>query len=686
MHLHRSAPAAFLFWMFLFGLAASASGTAFYVSPNGDDSWSGITSEKSIFGTNGPFATLERARDAIRELKKSGRYPARGGVTVFIREGVYSLSRTFQLSAEDSGSLESPVSYRAYRNETVRLLGGKALENLEPVRDREVLKRLPAASRSRVLSASVPRSAFGDSAPKRSYGFGRPIIPADVELFCDGRPMVPARWPNEGWATVVRVSSERGKTAIHYDGDRPGAWTEASDINLHVYRPEEGKDCIDPLSAINAPGRSLIPAETTFEYRAGDRWYAAHILEELDTPGEWYLDRGTGTIYLWPYVPDGEITVSLLEKPVISINGAQHIIFRGLTVECTRGNGITIAGGARNLIAGCTIRNVGNIGVRLMDGVRNGVNGCDILYTGEGGILIEGGNRKALSPSGNFAINNDISSSARRVLMHRPAIQINGVGNLVSRNRIRHVPHAAVMLTGNEHVVEYNDIFDVCRESADLGAIYLGRDWTHRGTVVRFNRIRDIEDHPSAVAVHLGEFTSGITLFGNFFVRTGSGVAIDGGTNNTIENNVFVECSPAVRFSVRGPSEARHRFEALDRLSSVDYRKPPFSTRYPELVSIKADRFTNPGGNRLVRNVLTGENLVSVPEGISEDTIETSGNFTGTDPGFLASSGDNFQIPQDAPIYRAGFQYIPIEEIGLKLDLYRTTIPGSSSPAPQTGE
>ena len=74
-----------------------------------------------------------------------------------------------------------------------------------------------------------------------------------------------------------------------------------------------------------------------------------------------------------------------------------------------------------------------------------------------------------------------------RIDFCRPAVSLQGVGNRATCNLIDNAPHQAISFGGNEHLIEFNEIHSVCFESNDAGAIYSGRDWTMRGTVIRNN-------------------------------------------------------------------------------------------------------------------------------------------------------------------------------------------------------
>ena len=98
----------------------------FYISPKGRDDWSGRLADPDPAGADGPFATLERARRAVRELKQA-RMALSEDIQVVLRRGDYELDRCFTLDEADSGTPEHPVVYRAAPGETVRLLGGRKL-------------------------------------------------------------------------------------------------------------------------------------------------------------------------------------------------------------------------------------------------------------------------------------------------------------------------------------------------------------------------------------------------------------------------------------------------------------------------------------------------------------------------------------------------------------------------------
>ena len=96
-----------------------------YVSINGDDRWSGRLPAPAEDGSDGPLATLGRARDVLRKLKKDE--DAVGPATVMIREGKYLLNDTLVLGLQDGGSRGGTVLYCAYPGERVFISGGSVV-------------------------------------------------------------------------------------------------------------------------------------------------------------------------------------------------------------------------------------------------------------------------------------------------------------------------------------------------------------------------------------------------------------------------------------------------------------------------------------------------------------------------------------------------------------------------------
>jgi hypothetical protein len=671
------------------GASAIAAGqpTMLYVSPQGRDTWSGrLPAPKS---GDGPFATLERARDEIRKMKKAGAIP-KGGFTVEVRAGVYELPGAFELTAEDSGTDVAPIVYRARKGEEVRLVGGRQVTGLKPVTDPAILSRLDEGARGKVLQADLRALGITD--------FGDVVAPGKrLEVFFQDRPMTLARWPNEGFTHIVDLVGG-APHAIHgapgdkigrftYEGDRPKRWVGEKDLWLEGYWFWDWSDQRQRVESIDTDKHiiSLMPPYHTYGYRKGQWYFAFNALSELDSPGEWYLDRDTGILYFWPTAPiaKSKLLVSIIPT-LVTMNDVSHVTLRGMILEACRSTAVVMNGGTGNLVAACTIRNTGADAVSVNGGSQNGVVGCDIYATADGCITLSGGDRSTLTPAGHFADNNHCHHYARWSRMYHPAIVLAGVGNRATHNLIDNAPHMAMGFSGNDHLIEFNEIHSVCYEANDAGAIYAGRQWAHRGTVIRYNYFHDISgfEGRGCVGVYLDDQWCGTTIFGNLFYNVTRAAMIGGGRDCTIENNVFVDCVPATHVDARGLNWAAGGFDGLKAgLDEVPYKTPPWSTRYPQLVTILDDEPMAPKGNTIARNILVGGRWGDF-EAAAKPLVTFTDNLLDQDPLFVDRAHLNFQLRPESPAWKLGFQRIPIEKMGLYRSDLRASWPVVSAILP----
>ena len=144
----------------LLGVATCALGAppqgSLYVATNGNDAWSGRLAEPNADKTDGPFATLERARDEVRKMRAKGTLP--GPVTVQIRGGRYHVSETITFTPEDSGTQGQPISYTAYPGEKPELIGGRIIQGFKSAQGRTLSVSLPEVKEGRWYF----RSLFAD--------------------------------------------------------------------------------------------------------------------------------------------------------------------------------------------------------------------------------------------------------------------------------------------------------------------------------------------------------------------------------------------------------------------------------------------------------------------------------------------------------------------------------------------
>jgi len=688
----------------------------FYLSPAGDDTNPG-TAER-------PFRTLERARDALRERRRTEALPD-GGAAIVLKGGVYPrLEQSFALTAEDSGTATAPVVYRAAPGERPALRAGHAITGFGPLADSPAARRIPEAARPHVLQADLRATGitdFGRLLPRGQDFFGKLAgvdAPAHLELFFDGVPMSLARWPNDtpkmserfalvdiGEREAVRDGGRtfvRNCDTFYYSNPRQDAWANEPDAWLFGYwqyaffssyrrivrvDPENHQIQIDWNLA---PGSKDQPNVVK-----GSPYQGINLLCELDSPGEWYLDRGTGLLYFWPPTPGarGEALVSMLEVPVVTTEAASNVILCGLTLEAGRQHGVVIKDGENVLLAGCTLRALGCKGADIVGGRGHALVGCDVAYLGNSGVTLTGGDLPTLTPSEHVVENCHIHHFAQwNRGAYQPGIGVKGVGVRMSHNLIHDAPHQAFLLGGNDHVTEYNEIHDVTHEAGDAGAWYMYGDVAaiaERGNVVRYNYWHHLPHNETLakyhcvchMGVYIDNVNGGVTVYGNIFSRVDvdAGAVFFGGSDDIIENNVFHRCRAGINMEDRSWVYAK-AFKGIDAyMAKMKVTEPPWSVRYPRLTTIKPhteDLTLIVRGNVVARNIAQGCGAFLSANATTARYARIERNWERGDPGMRSADTGDFRLKPGAPaLTDCFFEPLPLQQMGLYNDPLRASWP-----------
>jgi len=662
----------------------SSTEKTFYISPNGNDGNAGTK--------DNPFHTLERAKFAIKNNMGKA-------ITLYLREGYYPLEKSFVLS-KDELIEDTPIVISSFPGEKGHIIGGKEIHGftaLDPQSDG--YEKIEPEFRDNILSINLIEKGISEFGELSARGFGRAIQASGLTLYFNEKPMTLARWPNNDWATIKDVPESLEGKGFTYDGKCPEKWLNAPDLWMHGYWKYDWADTYVKVASIDTASKTIITEEpySGYPFTKGKRFYVLNLLEELDSPGEWYLDRADGTLYFWPpsNIENRKVFVSLLQEPIIQTVELSNITIKNLVFEYTNGAGVEIVDGSNNKLDGCILRNIGTVAVsigRLIPnpggkiykntlyngeaGHDNGVSNCEIYATGEGGVILRGGDRKTLTLGKNYAINNNIYDCSQWVRTYRAGIFMQGVGNIVRNNLIHDLPHTAVFFWGNDHILEYNEIHHVCMETGDAGAFYIGRDWTQRGSIIRYNyfhHLHGVEGQggfTDVMAIYLDDWASGTTVFGNVFYKAGRTVMIGGGRDNLVENNIIIDGSPAMHVDARGLGWAKYYFDGtnntlFERLEVVEPNKPPYRDRYPQLTTLLDDEPVLPKGNRIIRNISSGGKWAELLNDKTEDLVYFEDNSIDVDRSILLDKDDMIQIKYDSKEIPSGFQQIPFGKIGL---------------------
>ena len=646
--------------------------TEVFVAPEGDDAGDGTRQQ--------PFRTLVRARDAIRKLLADG---AAGPLGVRILPGTYPLQETLKLTAEDSGRPGAPVIWRAEALGQTVLYGGRRIGGFEPVQDPAILERLPEAARGKVWQTDLAAQGVQDWGELRVRGgIGQPEPPPTVELYYNGQPMTLARWPNEGFVEIRELlqagsRAEATPSVFGYLDDRHARWTRAEDPWLHGYWHFLWADATLPIGEIDTQAKTIATAEP-YHYggrgmsnRQGIIYYAFNLLEEIDQPGEWYLNRDTGILYFYPPgdLSEALIEIGMLAEPMLALEGVSHVRLEGLVFDLGRHDGLHVTNSEDCLIAGCTVQRMAGQGIVMTGGQRNGLFGCDLHTLGRRGAIVSAGDRESLTPAGHFVENCQIHFFGRIDSTYTQAIALSGVGNRVAYNRMYHCPTSVMTIGGNDHVVEFNDVHDAVQQSDDQGAFCMWGNPTFRGNIYRYNRFRRVGKTGEERAVHgqaairFDDAISGQIVYGNIFYRSSNAnfgaIQMNSGRDNIMDNNLFIDN----RHGISGgwnPGNS-HWIETREGRKTGAYLTDLYHERYPEMVAMFDDR----GVNHAWRNIFYRcDQIVRRPQHM--ELLENAEFGDDQDPGLADVDNQDFRLRADAAVFRQiPFRPIPVDEIGL---------------------
>ncbi len=567
-----------------------------YVSPGGDDAASGRSADAA-------FATPQRACDELQALNNNDQLP--DGAVVHIAPGVYEFDQALELTAAHSGTADAPIIFRGEGESRPVLVGARQVEGFEP-------------HEGEILRADLTGTPLEGVNPR--------------QLVFAGEPMVRARYPNVDpddphfgeWAHIADVPGDTIRDRFFCTEDVIKDWTNLDRAEVHIHPGHDWAWNIVPIAGADHERNEItLGRKTSYDLRVGDRFFVENLLEELDAPGEWYLDTDQQVLYFWP--PDdlsGEVLAPVTDT-VIHMNGAEHVSVQNVIVEACDGDAVRIEDCESCVIADSIIRNCGKWAVAISGGHDSGAFGNDISGAGHGGVNVRGGDRDTLERGRNFAENNYIHHIARIWRTYRPGVSVRGVGNRVAHNLIHDIYHAGLTLGGNENVVEFNTVHHTNLGSADTGGIYFcSRDWTQRGNIIRHNIFhhvggfgkrnswRPIEGgkveftYPHFTwGIYLDDPTTGTTVYGNILHSVPvCGMHNHGGRDNTFANNIIID-APALRAGMLSPSWSNWP-SIREKLHNRVYEGSPYLDLYPELAEYRDEEPQEMSGLQIERNII----------------------------------------------------------------------------------
>ncbi len=560
-----------------------SSGETIYISAkNGSDNAEGTIDE--------PLKTLKEARNRIRIIKNKQGADFKGA-TVYLREGLYLVGESFELSDKDSGTENGKIVYSAYPGENVRVTNANLLDGkkFKPVTDKDVLERIPPEGMGHVYEYDLKASGISPGVHlKQAYNYGNLTNVADFQLskvialgsilVANGKIGDKASYPNAGY-DLISEDTARLSNRIDHSYLNCARWETADNAWSKAMTGQGYTISNIKIKSFDTATKSYtLSSNISAGTKPGWWWSITNLLEELDSPNEWYADELTGKLYYYPKgdIKDTEVLFSSNYKPVISMNNTKHITIKDITIEAACDTGIDIFEGNSNTVDGCTMHSMGYAAVTIRNNDKstsgnNAVVNSHIYDTAAFGIRVDGGDRINLIPSGDYVENCHIERYGFMSHGYVGAILSDGtVGFRVSHCNIHNAQSPALYMSGNDDFYEYNELYNVAKDTDDLGVMYGDhRGIMRQGVRVEHNYFHDSYNDFIGVYGFVAGFYSdsvrnnGANVNKNVFTNQQDGIFFSNNHNMTAMHNLFID---PVNRAIRGQGS----FYSEDQMQSYE--------------------------------------------------------------------------------------------------------------------
>jgi hypothetical protein len=655
--------------------ARNTAQAAFYVAVSGNDAWSGTLPDPNAGKTDGPFATLARARDAIRAMKAKG--PLAHPVTVMVRGGTYYLAETLVFEPQDSGTPDCPVSYVAYPGETPVISGGRPIvANWQPYKDAIQVCTLDAV--------------------KQGKWYFR-------QLAVNGKRQPRSRLPAQG--EYLREDA-LSNTSFKFSAGNMQKWHNLDDVEVLVFH--SWNESRLRIKSLDEQTRVVEFRDPTSRHTIGwdgaggpNRYYMENVLEGLSGPGQWYLDRPAGQLYYWPTEDLAQATVvapvltqlvrcegSVKEKKYV-----EHLQLSGFTFcdtdwtlpengypdcgdvgDIVDPSAITFKAARHCVLQQNCLKNLGTYAVEVT-GDGNEITDNHIYDIGGGGIIT-----RSYGPERNVITLNHIHHCG---LIYPSAVGINidDGGGTIAHNLIHHISHSGVYarhwatetqpkerLNQEQGLdIDYNEIYDVMLVINDGAGIFV-RDSNIR---LRNNLIHDVYAGGSRCpgwGIYLGCETRDTRVESNLVYGTLESVHVWYYDRNIVfENNIFVG-SRQCQINYQNPPELKH--ENVRFLRNIVYCTQKsghlFSVAGENSLPVESDynvMFSTVG---CVLNDPIIQGLAGVQSFADWRKRGLDAHSITADPLFVDLANNDYSLKPESPAFKVGFKPIDISQVGLR--------------------
>lgn len=580
-----------------------------YLSANGADTNDGISAENAL-------KSFSAAKSKVEEYKSAGAEK----IKVVVDEGVYYTDSVLEIAG---GSESCSVEYKAEGE--VIISGAKRIDwNAFNLSERE---DLPLQAIGKVYEADVG-SLFLDFC-EYPIGYYGQTSDNYYQLYQNDTEKTLARYPNKGYMNGEKVSGK--DMSLKIPEDKAELWSGKDKINLNGYIAYDWAYARTYITNIDAKN-SVIDVYNLgqiLSLSSENKFFVCNLIEELDSEGEFYIDSEKKKLYCYlENEPTANDTFELTSAAdnLINITNLKNVTISGFTFDKTRGRAVYGTNLENIKITDCTFKNIGRDAAYL-SGKNIVVLQCEFSNVGARGVEICGGDEDTLTESGNIIEKCYFNAIGKTFRSYQGAVKLTGCGNVVKNNTMKDTPHQMIGYGGVLNKILFNDISKACTDSGDMGAIYAGRSVLRRANEIAYNYIHDIRSEHSSyflvAGIYMDDGLCGQYIHHNIVKNVSEGIFLAGGSDNSVHDNIVIDCDSAVTLSQGNGKEDNSQtiFKA-----AVEYLKNNslYKERFPTINYIDVEK-TLARGNFIYDNLIVASGCKLYDDNISALLIGTGG-------------------------------------------------------------
>ncbi len=632
-------------------------------------------------------------------------------VEIILRGGEYRLSNSLEFSTADSGTKENPVVYKAYEGEKVYVKASVPLDisKAKRVTDPAILDRIYDDIETRIIELDLTEQGIDQTMlwkPENingQYSFAGSTKDGTMHnaIYFDNDEQKLACWPNDReydyWDKTL------SQTKISITADNIKRWAKAKNTWMAIFPSYDFNLANVSIKEINPEEKTISVLDNNANPIYGyysRRWKIYNLMEEIDIPGEYYIDYDSAKLYFFPpkNIVGKSLELSLLGTPMLKIEEAKNITFEDIEFCQTRANAVYMLNVDNIDFRRCIFKDIGfdaisatgtekaiTAGSIWQYQMKNGcynvdIISCDFTNIGREAIVLNGaGDIDTLTLGNNLIEDCYITRPAQKSFWD--AIWLGGCGSTIRNCIISNNPHQAVRIMGTDCTVEYSEFHDCIREDDDAGALYQGRNALLRGTDFEYNYIHDMVSiqkmvYNATLGLYFDDAQLGNTATHNIFYKMRTGYNANQAADTQIRFNTFVDVTKPLSL-VGNKAWDNKTIDHVVLYDSLDAAKADIADlelyyeKYPNLKEILENAknpllFTNNSDNLMVD---CGES--SIAEQYQrlakvENNISVKGKEIFVDP-----EKQDFRLKADSPQAIANPDLLnennfDIEKIGLK--------------------